>query len=102
MVSAADSAGPLQGPKVADLLDNDDERRIAALVTAERARGEGIEIAAFGAHDNSRRRLAQRGRERDQQLFALFDERQRRLARGARAETRQPRQKLDQSFDLVS
>ncbi len=92
VVEAIDDAGALQRPQIADLLDHDDQRAIAARILAEAARRHGIEVAAAGALDDLLDRGGERLGKRHEQIVAPLDQRQRRLARRARPEARQARQ----------
>jgi hypothetical protein len=64
--------------------------------TADRAGILRVDIAAGAADLDLLQRGLHRGRERRHDQLALLDQEQRRAARRARAEPRQPRQELDQ------
>ena len=71
-------------------------------VGADRAGILRVDIAADLADLDFLHRRFQRGGKRRHQQFALFDEMQRRAPRRARAQSRQPRQQLNQALDFGS
>ena len=94
MVEAVDDTGALERPQVADLLDDNDQRAIAARILAETARGQRIEVAAVRALDDLLHGVGQRFGERHEQLVAPLDERQRGLACRTWSKPRQPPKQL--------
>ena len=92
--------GAFQRPKVGDVRDHHDQRRIALVIGADRAGIMRVDIAADRAdHDLLARGLDRVG-ERRHQLLALLDQMQGRAPRRARPEARQAREQLDQAFDF--
>jgi len=92
--------GTLERPEIGDVRHHHNHRRIAPRIGAHRAWVLGVDVAAGAAHlDLFDRGLQGRGERRHQRL-ALLDEMQRRAARRARTEPRQPCQELDQTLDL--
>ena len=100
MIETVGRIGPLQRPEIGDVGDHDDDRGIAPRVGADRAGILGVDIAAGLANLDLVDRHLQRGGKRRHQRLALLDQMQGCAARRTRAESRQPRQQLDQAFDF--
>ena len=100
VIARVDDAGPLQRPQVADLLDDDDQRGIARSGPGRWYRASRCRYCRRWGTRQLLRRDVQRLRQRHQQVLTPFQQRQRRLAAGARTKARQARQQLDQPLDL--
>jgi hypothetical protein len=100
MIARPDRAGPLQRPKIRDVLDHDDRLLVARDIGADRAGIRRIDVAADGAGEDPLGRDRHRAGQRHQKLVLLLDQRQRRAPGRTRPKPRQPRQQLDQAFDL--
>ena len=100
MIAAAEDAGALHRPEIADLLDHAQHRRIAARIGADAAGIGCIDIAAQAAGADLVDRFRHCAGERRHQLVLAFDHLERGPACAARAEARQLRQELDQPLDF--
>src|SRR5262245_10529281 len=100
VIEPVEHASALERPEIADLLDHADQRAVAALVPAQRARVDGIDVATGLAGHDAIMRFGERGGERREQLLLLLDEMQRRASGGAGAEARQTCEQLDEALDL--
>src|SRR3990172_6856735 len=100
MILRVDDARPLERPQIPPLLDDDDKRLVAPLVAADRARRDGVDVAAARAFDNPLDRHPHGLGEGNEQLLASFQERERSLPRRAGPEARQARQELNETLDL--
>ena len=100
MIAAADRAGPLKRPEIADGFHHHDHMGVALGIGANRAGIAGVQIAAFRADHHAFAGDAHGVGERRQQRLAFADEMQRRPARRARAEPRQAGQQLHEPFDF--
>src|SRR5262245_49238761 len=102
VIEPIEHARAFERPKIADLLDDTDERAITRRAAAERARAVGVDVAASLAGEDGVAGLGKRGSERLEQLLLLLDEMKCGAARRAGPEPREPREQLDQPLDLWS
>jgi hypothetical protein len=102
MVARPGGARPLQSPKIADGLHDDERRRVAPLIRTDRAGIARVDIAADRTGQDALLRDAQRLGERRKQRLALTDEVERDAARRTRPQSRQAREKLDEALDFRS
>ena len=93
-------ARPLQRPKIADRFDDDQRRRVAPLIRADRAGIARVDIAADRAGQDALVSDAHRIGEGREQRFALADEVKRDAARRTRPQSRQAREKLNETLDF--
>src|SRR5215475_6190849 len=100
MIPAADRMRTFQGPEVGDISDDDDDGGIALAVSADCAWILRVDIAADLADFNLLHRRFERSSKRSHKQFPLLDEMQRGAASGARAQSGQPRQQLDQALNF--
>ncbi|GCC47986.1 hypothetical protein chiPu_0031862, partial [Chiloscyllium punctatum] len=100
MIAAIGRIGAFQRPEIGDIGDHDDDRGIAARIGAHRAGVLCIDVSAGLADLDLVDRDLQRRGQRRHQRFALLDQMQRRAPRRTRTQARQPRQQLDQAFNL--
>src|SRR5258707_10140933 len=101
MIATAIGGCAPQRPKIGDIGDDADRTGIAPLILANAARIGAIEIAAGRTRLDRAGDILQRLDQRQQQRFALLDEKEYGTARRAWPEPRQARQNLDQSIDIA-
>ena len=100
MIAGRQGRRPLQGPEIGDILDDDDDARIAEGIAADGAGVDRIDIAADAADTDLGDGLFTSDRQRLQQAFLLLDQMQRRPPGRSRPKPRQFCQQLDQPLDL--
>ena len=99
VVQAAELVGAFERDQVGRMLDDADQRMVAARVEADRADLILGQVAALLAEADALLHVLDRGGERQRLLARDAEEMEREAVRGARADARQPRQLRDEILD---
>lgn len=100
VISGVHRARALQRPEIGYIFNDDDDRLVAAIIRADRARINGIDIAAAGADFHLIVGLAHGVAQRSEKLLLLLDEVKSSTPCGTGSKSRHFCQKLDEFFDF--